>query len=123
MHCEFACLLYTMLKYTKLDQNRIYEIIGEAVEIEKEFITEALPVDLIGMNNGLMLDYIEFVSDRLLVALGYPKMYNTGNPFDWMTLISLTGKTSFFEKRVSEYAKANIMSPVNEAGFRLDVDF
>jgi len=112
-----------MLKYTKLDQNRIYEIIGEAVEIEKEFITEALPVDLIGMNNGLMLDYIEFVSDRLLVALGYPKMYNTGNPFDWMTLISLTGKTSFFEKRVSEYAKANIMSPVNEAGFRLDVDF
>jgi ribonucleotide reductase beta subunit family protein with ferritin-like domain len=112
-----------MLKFTKLEQSRIYEIIGDAVSIEKEFCTEALPVDLIGMNAKLMTQYIEFVADRLLVSLGYNKLYNVSNPFDWMELISLTGKTNFFEKRVGEYAKANIMSSQKEREFTLDADF
>ncbi len=123
LHCDFACLLYSMLKFTKLEQSRIYEIIGDAVSIEKEFCTEALPVDLIGMNAKLMTQYIEFVADRLLVSLGYNKLYNVSNPFDWMELISLTGKTNFFEKRVGEYAKANIMSSQKEREFTLDADF
>jgi ribonucleotide reductase beta subunit family protein with ferritin-like domain len=123
LHCDFACLLYSMLKFTKLEQQRIYEIIGEAVDIEKEFLTDALPVDLIGMNAKLMTQYIEFVADRLLVALGYNKLYRATNPFDWMELISLSGKSNFFERRVGEYAKANIMSPSKEREFRLDADF
>jgi len=123
LHCDFACLLYSMLKFTKLDQQKIYDIIGEAVEIEKEFLVDALPVDLIGMNSKLMTQYIEFVADRLLVALGYNKLYRVQNPFDWMELISLSGKSNFFERRVGEYAKANIMSPSKEREFRLDADF
>jgi ribonucleotide reductase beta subunit family protein with ferritin-like domain len=123
LHCDFACHLYTMLKFTKLEQNRIYDIIGDAVEIEKEFLVDSLPVDLIGMNSKLMTQYIEFVADRLLVSLGYNKLYRVQNPFDWMELISLSGKTNFFEKRVGEYAKANIMSPHKERVFRLDADF
>jgi ribonucleoside-diphosphate reductase subunit M2 len=106
MHCEFAVLLYSKL-LRKLKKEHVYEIVGEAVNIEKEFICQALPCRLIGMNHTLMSQYIEFVADRLLLQLGYNKLYNSSNPFDFMELISLQGKTSFFEKRVSEYALAN----------------
>jgi ribonucleotide reductase beta subunit family protein with ferritin-like domain len=123
LHCDFACHLYNLLKFTKLEQARIYEIVGDAVEIENEFVVDALPVNLIGMNAKLMTQYIEFVADRLLVSLGYSKKYNVTNPFDWMELISLTGKSNFFERRVGEYAKANVMSPTEEKKFCLDADF
>jgi len=122
LHCDFACLLYSMIQ-NKLSKERIFEIIGNAVEIEKEFICEALPVNLIGMNAELMAQYIEFVADRLLVALGYPKMFNTKNPFDWMELISLQGKTNFFEKRVGEYQKAGVMTDKNAQIFTLEAEF
>ena len=128
LHCEFACLLYSKLQ-NKLSKERIYEMIGDAVEIEKEFITEALPVDLIGMNAKLMKQYIEFVADRWIVALGYPKLYNATNPFDFMEMISLQGKTNFFEKRVGDYQKQGVLgnekkSQVQSAGaFSLDEDF
>jgi ribonucleoside-diphosphate reductase beta chain len=122
LHCDFACLLYSMIK-NKLSQKRIYEIIGDAVAIEKEFVCDALPVNLIGMNSDLMSQYIEFVADRLLVALGYPKMFNTKNPFDWMELISLQGKTNFFEKRVGEYQKAGVMTDKNDQIFTLEAEF
>jgi ribonucleoside-diphosphate reductase beta chain len=108
LHCEFACLLYSMLQ-NKLTKERIYEMIGDAVAIEKEFITDALPVDLIGMNAKLMAQYIEYVADRWIVSLGYPKLFNTPNPFDFMELISLQGKTNFFEKRVGDYQKRGVM--------------
>jgi len=107
LHCDFACLLYSMLQ-NKPPQEIIQKIIREAVEIEKEFVSESLPVSLIGMNAKLMRKYIKFVADRLLVALGCDKIFNTANPFDWMELISLQGKTNFFERRVGEYAKANV---------------
>jgi ribonucleotide reductase beta subunit family protein with ferritin-like domain len=97
----------------KLTDAELHAIIGEAVEYEKEFVCEALSVDLIGMNSRMMSTYIEFCADRLLVALGAPKLYDVRNPFDWMELISLQGKTNFFEKRVAEYQKANVMSSVN----------
>ena len=106
LHCEFAVLLYSKL-LKKMDKSRIHEIIKEAVEIETEFICEALPCKLIGMNSDLMTQYIKFVADRLCVQLGYKKIYNVVNPFDWMELISLEGKTNFFEKRVGDYALAN----------------
>lgn len=106
LHCEFAVLLYSKI-IKKLKKEKIYEIIREAVEIEKEFICEALPCRLIGMNSELMSQYIEFVADRLLLQLGYDKIYNTTNPFSWMELISLNGKTNFFEKKVADYALAN----------------
>jgi ribonucleoside-diphosphate reductase subunit M2 len=105
LHCEFAILLYSKLQ-KKVDKVRVYEIIKEAVEIETEFICEALPCKLIGMNAELMTQYIKFVADRLVVQLGYKKIYNVSNPFPWMELISLESKTNFFEKRVSEYALA-----------------
>lgn len=105
LHCEFAVLLYSKL-LKKADKARIYEIIKEAVEIEIEFICDALPCKLIGMNSDLMSQYIKFVADRLVVQLGYKKIYNVENCFPWMELISLQGKTNFFEKRVSEYALA-----------------
>ena len=106
LHTEFAVLLYK--KYcNKLPKQKIVEIIKEAVEIEKEFICEALPCRLIGMNSDLMSTYIEFVADRLFAQLGYPKVYNAANPFDFMELISIEGKTNFFERRVGEYALAN----------------
>ena len=95
----------------------------EAVRIEKNFVTDALPVSLIGMNANLMSQYIEFCADRLLVALGYSKRWHTDNPFDWMTLISLTGKTNFFEKRVSEYAKAGVGVDAQEQTFDTEADF
>ena len=106
LHCEFAILLYSKL-IKKMDKNRIHDIIKEAVEIEIEFICEALPCRLIGMNSILMTQYIKFVADRLSVQLGYKKIYNVTNPFDFMELISLQNKVNFFEKRVSDYALAD----------------
>ena len=106
MHTDFAVLLYTKLQ-KKISKARIYEIIKEAVEIEKEFICEALPCRLIGMNQDNMKQYIEFVADRLVVQLGYDKIYNSANPFDFMEMISIEGKTNFFEKRVGDYSLSN----------------
>ena len=121
LHCDFACLLYSMLE-TKLDIKYIHQIIGEAVEYEKEFIIDALPVSLIGMNSLLMSEYIEFVADRLIYALGYDKKYNTKNPFDWMELISLQGKTNFFEKRVAEYQKSGVSMQVKNQSIEINSD-
>jgi ribonucleoside-diphosphate reductase beta chain len=123
LHCDFACLLYTDHIKNKISQERIYEIILNAVEIEKEFVTVALPVSLIGMNAELMCQYIEFVADRLLVSLGCKKNYNAVNPFDFMEMISLQGKTNFFEKRVAEYQKSGVMSDKESMSFSLDEDF
>ena len=120
LHCEFAVLLYSKL-VKKIDKARIHEIIKEAVEIETEFICEALPCKLIGMNSELMTQYIKFVADRLVVQLGYKKIYNITNPFDFMELISLEGKTNFFEKRNDSYALAN--KTVSEDVFILSDDF
>jgi ribonucleoside-diphosphate reductase subunit M2 len=106
LHCEFAILLYSKL-LKKVDKARIHELIKEAVDIETEFICEALPCRLIGMNSEMMSQYIRFVADRLCVQLGYKKIYNVSNPFDFMELISLEGKTNFFEKRNDSYALAN----------------
>ena len=125
MHCDFACLLYSMLE-EKLSREQVYDIITEAVRYEHEFVTSALPVSLIGMNAKLMCQYIEFVADRLLVALGYDKVYNSTNPFDFMEMISLEGKTNFFEKRVAEYRKAGVGTKEEaaaDAAFNLDADF
>jgi len=107
LHCDFACLLYSKLN-RRLPQAAVHDIISRAVECEKEFVCDALTVDLIGMNSKMMSQYIEFVADRLLYALGYEKLYKTKNPFDWMEMISLEGKTNFFEKRVAEYQKAGV---------------
>jgi ribonucleoside-diphosphate reductase beta chain len=107
LHCDFACLLYSQLE-NKLPESTVKEIIKDAVDIEKDFVTDALPVSLIGMNAVLMRQYIEFVADRLMVALGYNKIYNATNPFDFMELISLQGKSNFFEERVPEYTKAGV---------------
>jgi len=107
MHCEFAVALYSMIK-NRLYETVIHQIFKEAVDIEKEFITDSIPCALIGMNANLMKQYIEFVADRLCVQLGYSKIWNTENPFDFMELISMRSKTNFFEMRVGEYAKANI---------------
>ena len=120
MHTDFAVLLYTKLQ-KKISKVRIYEIIKEAVEIEKEFICEALPCRLIGMNQDNMKQYIEFVADRLVVQLGYEKIYNSANPFDFMEMISIEGKTNFFEKRVGEYALATKEKTDNV--FDMDADF
>jgi len=122
LHTDFACLLYGKLK-KKLNFSVVHEIISNAVTCEIEFVTEALPVNLIGMNANLMSDYIKFVADRLLHALGCPKIWRVENPFDWMEMISLQGKTNFFEKRVGEYQRANVMGERDEAGFMLDCDF
>jgi ribonucleoside-diphosphate reductase beta chain len=123
LHCDFACLLYSMLE-TKLSTDRVRDIIVDAVENEHEFVTDALPVSLIGMNAKLMCQYIEFVADRLLVSLGCEKHYNSSNPFDFMETISLQGKTNFFEKRVAEYQKAGVMNTDSEKHeFKLDEDF
>ncbi|MEA5459395.1 ribonucleoside-diphosphate reductase small subunit [Arcicella sp. LKC2W] len=123
LHCDFACLLYTDHVKNQLDPNDIYSIILDAVAIEKEFVTDALPVSLIGMNAELMCQYIEFVADRLLIALGLQKQYNATNPFDFMEMISLQGKTNFFEKRVAEYQKSGVMSEKESMSFSLDEDF
>ncbi|MFT4779085.1 MAG: ribonucleoside-diphosphate reductase beta chain [Flavobacteriales bacterium] len=123
MHCDFACLLYTEHLVNRLPKSTVVEIITEAVNIEKEFVTDALPVKLIGMNSDLMTQYIEFVADRLLVELGNEKIYNVTNPFDFMEMISLQGKTNFFEKRVGEYQKAGILSKETNASFSTDEEF
>lgn len=122
MHTDFACLLYRNHIQNKLSRERVMEILGSALEIEKEFISEALPVRLIGMNADLMKEYLEFVTDRLLVTLGYEKEYGTKNPFDFMENIALEGKTNFFEKRVGEYQKAGVLNKSNES-FSMDADF
>lgn len=124
LHCEFAVLMHSMLdKEEQLSVEDITAIITEAVEIEKEFIMEALPVSLIGMNAESMGKYIEFVADHWLQQLGAPAYYNTQNPFDWMELISLEGKTNFFEKRVSEYQRPGILGEKQSLTFTLDAEF
>jgi ribonucleoside-diphosphate reductase beta chain len=110
LHCDFACLLYSRHLENRLPEKQVQQIIMDAVTIEKEFVTDALPVNLIGMNAALMSQYIEFVADRLLVELGCSKVYHATNPFDFMELISLQGKTNFFEKRVGEYQKAGVFN-------------
>ena len=125
LHTDFACLLYSHLQ-RQLSKERVHAIIAEAVAIEKRFVSDALPVELIGMNSRLMCQYIEYVADRLVFCLGYPKIYDATNPFDWMDLISLQGKTNFFEKRVGDYQKAGVMAGIknkNQKDFVLDVDF
>jgi len=122
LHCDFAVHLHNNHIENKVSPERIKEIIGSALEIEKEFITESLPVDLIGMNKDLMKQYLEFVADRLLVDLGVGKVYNSENPFDFMQNIAMENKTNFFEKRVSDYSKAAV--GVNEGkSFSIDEDF
>ena len=124
LHCDFACLLYNNHLVNKLSNEAIQTIIADAVTIEKEFVTDALPVRLIGMNAELMCQYIEFVADRLLLELNCSKIYHASNPFDFMEMISLQGKTNFFEKRVGEYQKAGVLNTENDNDkFSLDQDF
>jgi ribonucleoside-diphosphate reductase beta chain len=124
LHCDFACLLYQAHLQHPLPDEDMRRIIAEAVEIEKEFVSDALPVRLIGMNADLMCQYIEFVADRLLLALGSTKMFNATNPFDFMELISLQGKTNFFERRVGEYQKSGVMNAgQSSGGFSMEEDF
>ena len=124
LHCEFAVHIHSLLpKEEQLSKEKIKTIITEAVEIEKKFITEALPVSLIGMNSDLMSQYIEFVADFWMGQLGVDPVYNTENPFEWMELISLEGKTNFFEKRVTEYQRPGILSEKGSQKFTLDAEF
>ena len=113
LHVDFACLLYAHLQ-AKLTKEVVWEIIDTAVAVEKQFVVDALPVGLIGMNADLMRTYVEFGADRLLVSLGYPKLYHAANPFDWMELLSLEGKSNFFERRVGEYSKRGVATPTAE---------
>jgi ribonucleoside-diphosphate reductase beta chain len=122
LHTDFACLLYSKCKH-KLPKTKAHKLIREAVKIEKEFIMEALPCSLIGMNAARMGEYIEFVADRLLVSLGYPKLWSTANPFPWMERISLEGKDNFFEKRVTNYALAGVGADASKMAFALNEDF
>ena len=122
LHCDFACMLYQMLE-NKLDPQEVQDIITEAVEFEKEFVTDALPVSLIGMNAAMMSQYIEFCADRLLESLGNSPVYKTENPFDWMEMISLQGKTNFFEKRVGEYSKAGVGKNAEQNAFSMEEEF
>jgi ribonucleoside-diphosphate reductase beta chain len=123
MHCDFACMLYNKYLVNKLSKEMLAQIITEAVEIEKEFVTDAIPVDLIGMNAKLMRQYIEYVADRLLLSLGNEKVYGSDNPFDFMEMISLQGKTNFFEKRVGDYQKAGVLATKAEQEITFDADF
>ncbi|MCA1762879.1 MAG: ribonucleotide-diphosphate reductase subunit beta [Cryomorphaceae bacterium] len=124
MHCDFACLLYNDHLQHKLSKEKVEKIITDAVEIEKEFVTDALPVRLIGMNAELMQQYIEFVADRLLVELGNKKVYNATNPFDFMDMIGLAGKSNFFEVKVADYQKAGVTNKSSdEKNFTMDADF
>jgi ribonucleotide reductase beta subunit family protein with ferritin-like domain len=122
MHTDFACLIYKHLN-NKLSNERILEIVDHAVQIEMGFVSESLPVELIGMNSQLMGQYIKFVADRLLYSLGVPKYYKVENPFEWMEMISLQGKTNFFEKRVGEYQKAGVKNSANEVQESKNFDF
>jgi ribonucleoside-diphosphate reductase beta chain len=123
LHCDFACLLYTKHLVNKLSKEQVREIIMDAVTIEKEFVTDAIPVRLIGMNSDLMSQYIEFVADRLLTELGNEKEYNATNPFDFMEMISLQGKSNFFEKRVGEYQKAGVLAGKGNQEFTTEAEF
>ena len=122
MHTDFACLLYSMLQ-EKPSKEDVETIIRGAVEFEEEFVSDALPVSLIGMNSDMMKQYIRFVADRLLISLGYEKIYNDENPFPWMEMISIQGKTNFFEKKVAEYQKAGVTGNKEDQAFSLDEDF
>ena len=122
LHCDFASLLFKKLERPPSEES-VLCIVKEAVEIEQRFCTESLPVSLIGMNKGLMREYTEFCGDRLLVSFGFSKQWNTPCPFDWMNLISLEGKTNFFEKRVGEYSKANVGATEEDMKFNLECDF
>jgi len=123
LHCDFACLLYTQHLVNKLSKEQVQNIIMDAVEIEKEFILDALPVKLIGMNSDLMAQYIEFVADRLLLELGNERLYNASNPFEFMEMISIQGKANFFERRVGEYQKAGVLSSKEDQTFSLNEEF
>ena len=125
LHCDFACHLHNNHLINKVPKERIKEIIVDALNIEREFIIESLPVKLIGMNSDLMTKYLEFVTDRLLVELGCEKVYNSENPFDFMEMISLEGKTNFFEKRVGDYQKAGVLGDSSDSkdNFSFDDDF
>ena len=124
LHCDFACLIYSHYVKNQLPKEQVTKIIVDAVSIEKKFVVDAIPVKLIGMNADLMCQYIEFVADRLLGSLGCSKYFNATNPFDFMEMISLQGKTNFFEKRVAEYQKAGVMNKKEENNvFNLDEDF
>lgn len=123
MHCDFACLLYNQHLQNKLSKEVVSDIIADAVRIEKEFVSSAIPVRLIGMNAETMCTYIEYVADRLLMSLGCNTIYNVENPFPWMDMISLQGKTNFFEKRVGDYQKSGVMSGREDQVFKLDADF
>jgi ribonucleoside-diphosphate reductase beta chain len=122
-HCDFACLLYNNHIENKMPVSKVTKIITDAVEIEKEFVSEALPVSLIGMNCDLMCQYVEFVADRLLAELNCPKVYNTENPFPFMENISVQNKTNFFEKKVAEYQKAGVMNGGKDDSFSMDEEF
>ena len=122
LHTDFACLLYSKCRH-KLSKTKAHKLIREAVKIEKEFIMEALPCSLIGMSGARMGEYIEFVADRLLVSLGYPKVWDAVNPFPWMERISLEGKDNFFEKRVTNYALAGVGQDASKMSFALDEEF
>jgi len=124
VHCDFAVHLHNKHLVNKVPKKRITEILVDALDIEREFITESLPISLIGMNATLMSQYLEFVTDRLLSELGCDKVYNTTHPFDFMDMSSLQGKTNFFEKRVSEYQKAGVLNKEEEKDkFSFDADF
>jgi len=123
LHCDFACLLYKNHIMKKLDQKVVHSIMDEAVSIELEFISSALPVELIGMNSKQMSIYIKFVADRLLTSLGYEAIYGEKNPFDWMDMISVSNKDNFFERRVTEYNSASILGNIGERDFDLNADF
>jgi ribonucleoside-diphosphate reductase beta chain len=123
LHCDFACLLYNDHVQNKMTEDQIRKIILDAVEIEKEFVTDAIPVRLIGMNSDTMSLYIEFVADRLLMELGCAKEFNATNPFDFMDMISIQGKTNFFEKRVGEYQKAGVLGGDSNQTFTMNEDF
>lgn len=123
LHCDFACLLYNDHIVHKMDKEKVTSIIADAVEIEKNFVSDALPVALLGMNAVEMCTYIEFVADRLLASLGCTKIYNVENPFPWMDMISIQGKTNFFEKRVGEYQKSGVMAEKSKQVFSLEEDF
>lgn len=126
LHCDFACLLYNQHIVNKLDKSILEKIITDAVVIEKEFVTESLPVGLIGMNADLMCEYIEFVADRLLVSLGNPRVYNAKNPFPFMEMLSLQGKTNFFERKVGDYSKSGVSNGEqvgSSKNFTIDAEF
>ncbi len=123
MHCDFACLLYNNHLEQKLDPKLVQNIITDAVLLEKEFVSDALPVSLIGMNAGMMCEYIEYVADRLLLSLGCDRVYHANNPFPWMEMISLQGKTNFFEKRVGDYRKAGVTTTKEQQVFSLEEEF